>query len=83
MKDLLKRGLDSTSTTIPSEMEVNELISRNREELVVFEEMDAKREPSKYKDVLVTEDELPSWVIQTVENNRSEVSCLVLFVFHA
>ena len=70
LKDLLKRGLDPTSTGIPTEMEVNELLARNRDELMIFEDMDEKRVRSKHKDRLLTEDELPEWVTQSTQEEK-------------
>ena len=70
LKDLLKRGLDPTSTGIPTEMEVNEILARNRDELMLFEEMDGKHVRMKHRERLMTEEELPEWVTQSTQQEK-------------
>lgn len=71
LKDLLKGGLDTTSTDVPTEMEVNELLARNRDELMIFEDMDAQRGQSRHRDRLMTEKELPEWVTKSAEQDQA------------
>ena len=52
-------------------MEVNELLARNRDELMVFEEMDDKRQVNRRRDSLMTEDELPEWVMHGAKTKET------------
>ena len=55
--------------------EINELISRNKDEIVRFEEMDEEllRTGAKPRG-LMTEDEVPSWVLQGDEEDDAQVN---------
>ena len=60
-------------------MEVNELLSRNRDELMIFEEMDADRNTTDHRDALMTDSELPEWITQSStqqDDTRMEVHLL-------
>lgn len=49
---------------MPSEMEVNEMISRGKDEVIMFEEMDNEINMTSSRPKLMTADEVPSWVVE-------------------
>eukprot|EP00210_Caulerpa_lentillifera_P001183 g1139.t1 len=72
LKDLLKKGFDASTSNITTEMEVNELIARSRDELLIFEEMDDEEEDAGYQTRLLAEDEVPDWVVEDQAKKEEE-----------
>lgn len=72
LKDILSRGEGSVGGDIPSQEEVNELISRTKDEVIMFGEMDEEND-RRYggRPRLMTAEEVPSWV--TEEDEVEEV----------
>lgn len=72
LKDLLKKGFDASTSNISTEMEVNELISRTRDEILIFEEMDEEEGESVYNTRLLCDEEVPDWVMQGQNEEEEE-----------
>jgi len=79
LEDILKEGLNvATADDLPTEEAVNEMVARTDEEFLLFQEMDAafdkRQATAEYSSELMTEEELPPWVVESIQQDDADAA---------